>query len=302
MSEPVPTSIDAPILSVVIVVLDDWEPLDQCLQSLHRQQDPPAFEVVVVDDGSIRSVPDSIRRWSSEFPLTIVREPHRGIAASRNSGVLASAGEAILFVDADCKLQPDCLARLTSALVHAPENDYFQLHLFGDHSNLVGRAEELRLRTLQAHALQPNGRIRYLNTAGFAIRRKRVRPGKGIFDPESLRAEDTLLLCDLMESGELPLFVPDAVVTHAIPLTLMECFRKDFRSAPLEARSFRVIANRGIPVRMTNRDRLQILTELWTEATNSSLGSLAWFVAVARQGLQRVLSSFYAVFPPKNAR
>lgn len=38
-----------------------------------------------------------------------------------------------------------------------------------------------------------------------------------------------------MQGGELPLFVPDAIVEHVIPLSLMGCLRKDIRSVYLMA-------------------------------------------------------------------
>jgi hypothetical protein len=51
-----------------------------------------------------------------------------------------------------------------------------------------------------------------------------------IHDPAALRAEDTLLLANLTQEGELPLFVPDAIVEHSIPLSLIGCLRKDIRT------------------------------------------------------------------------
>ena len=59
---------------------------------------------------------------------------------------------------------------------------------------MIGRTEQLRLAMLQAHLLQADGRIRYLNTAGFAVRRSAVDLTKGVFDPWPLRAEDTYLM------------------------------------------------------------------------------------------------------------
>ena len=77
-------------------------------------------------------------------------------------------------MDADCRLHINCLTALGEALARSPQNDCFQLRLTGSCSTVVGRAEELRLLTFQEHTLQPDGRIRYLNTAGFAIRRARA--------------------------------------------------------------------------------------------------------------------------------
>ena len=165
----------------------------------------------------------------------------------------------LLFVDADSRLQANCLAALASAINNSPQHNCFQLRLVGNCSNLVGRAEELRLITFQHYMLQPDGRIRYLNTAGFAIRRTRVDIETGVFDPAALRAEDTLLLADLMQAGELPLFVSDALVEHYIPLSLVACLRKDIRSAYLERRTYNIIASKGVRIRLTQRERLQLL-------------------------------------------
>ncbi len=163
-----------PSISIVIAVYNDWTPLNLCLQSLAQQTDAPSFEVVIADDGSTHVAPEFIRNASSHYPLTIVRQLHKGISPARNFGIQNSRGSVVIFVDADCKLQNDCLAKLSSVMDEHPEHHYFQLRLIGDCSTLVGRAEELRLITIQKHMLQPDGHIRYLNTAGFAIRRVRT--------------------------------------------------------------------------------------------------------------------------------
>src|SRR6266496_6526798 len=173
----------APLFSIIIPVYNDWLPLHQCLRSLAQQTNGLGFEVVIVDDGSRETAPESIRHWSSCYPLTVVRRPHAGVSAARNRGVQISKGSVLVFVDADCRLQTNCLAALASIITDSPQHSCFQLHIIGDCSGAVGRAEELRLRALQTHLLQPNGCIRYLNTAGFAVRRARVDIQRGIFDP-----------------------------------------------------------------------------------------------------------------------
>jgi hypothetical protein len=161
---------------------------------------------------------------------------------------------------------------------------------------VAGRAEQLRLITFQEHSLQPDGRIRYLNTAGFAIRRTRAETGPALFDPAALRGEDTLLLANLMQRGELPLFVPDAIVQHDVSLSLMACLRKDIRSAYLEGRTYRLIAAKGIRIRVTAGERLKLLSSLWKTAGQPAIGRAAWFVLVGRQALQRMISVLYKFF------
>lgn len=286
-------STPTPLFSIVIPVYNDWLPLEQCLQSLGGQKNAPTFEVIVVDDGSTEIASEEIRTSAYCYPLTLIRQPHRGIPSARNRGIRTSKGTVLLFADADCRLGINCLAALNSTIAHSPQHDCFQLRLVGNSSSLVGRAEDLRLTTFQSLMLQPDARIRYLNTAGFAIRRARLGIETDVFDPVALRAEDTLLLANLMQVGELPLFVPDAVVEHAIPLSLMGCLRKDIRSVYLERRAYDIIASKGVKIRVTHRERLRLLWSMWKAAGQDSIGRSAWFVLVVRQAFQRVISFGY---------
>jgi glycosyltransferase involved in cell wall biosynthesis len=290
-----------PLFSIIIAVYNDWAVLEGCLQSLAKQTNGPSFEVIIVDDGSTEPAPDFVRSSSFTYPLMVVPQPHSGIPTARNRGIRNSKSAVLLFVDADCRLQENCLAALSSAITNAPQHNCFQLRLVGNCASLVGRAEELRLITLQHHMLQPDGRIRYLNTAGFAIRRSKLDIETAVFDPAALRAEDTLLLANLMEAGELPLFVSEAIVEHYIPLSLVGCFRKDIRSAFLERRTYNIIASSGVRIRLTQRERLQLLMSMWKTARQPSIGRSAWFVLVARQALLRMISLVYKCFPARAA-
>jgi glycosyltransferase involved in cell wall biosynthesis len=290
-----------PLFSIVIPVYNDWVSLDQCLKSLAAQTAPPSFEVIVVDDGSKETAPQSFSSLYYGYSLTVIRQPHAGIPTARNRGIRLSKGTILLFVDADCRLDPNCLANLNSTISRSPLHDCFQLRLVGNSSSLVGRAEDLRLTTFQTLMLQPDDRIRYLNTAGFAIRHARLGIGTDVFDPAALRAEDTLLLANLMQAGELPLFVPDAVVEHAIPLSLMACFRKDVRSVYLERRAYDIIASKGVRIRVTQRERLELLWFMWKAAGQDSVGRSAWLVVVVRQVFQRMISFGYQCLRPRLA-
>jgi hypothetical protein len=189
---------------------------------------------------------------------------------------------------------------LDFAITASPQQNYFQLRLTGIGSTagntLVARAEELRLQVLQNSMIQPDGRIRYLNTAGFALRRTHADVERGLFDPRALRGEDTLLLANLIERDELPFFVADAIIQHDVWLSLLESFRKSIRSSMLESATYDVIGARGIQIRMNNRSRLDMLRSAWNASKQPSIGRLAWFVLIVRQSLQRLTSSIYPYF------
>src|SRR5437667_11815480 len=105
-----------PLFSIIIAAYNDWESLDQCLQSLAQQAGGPSFEVVIADDGSTGSAPEFIRQWQRYYPLTVDRQPHAGISTARNRGAQISRGSILVFVDADSRLQPNCLAALNATI------------------------------------------------------------------------------------------------------------------------------------------------------------------------------------------
>ncbi len=100
-------------VSVVVPVLDDAVRLAACLDALAAQEGAPAFEVVVVDNGS---TDDSVAvaRRSALQPVVVV-EPRRGSYAARNAGIAVARGARLAFTDADCLPAKDWLARGVAA-------------------------------------------------------------------------------------------------------------------------------------------------------------------------------------------
>lgn len=284
-----------PQFSIIVPVYNDWETLQGCLQALDDQTGAPTFEVIVVDDGSQEKAPDFIRQSAQHLNLSIVRQAHLGIGAARNRGIQNAKGAVLVFTDADCRVRADCLAAVAKTAEDKEGKNHFQLCLVGDPSTLVGSAEDLRLRALQQHLVQPDGRILYLNTSGFAIRRIAVNSSTNLFDPSVQRCEDTLLLTDLIKRGELPFFVSKAVVRHALQMTVAQCLRKDLRVAWFEAQAFQRIAARGLQIRRTNWERFGVLRAMWRTAHDESIGRMAWCLAVVRQILQRSISFLYNI-------
>jgi glycosyltransferase involved in cell wall biosynthesis len=68
------------------------------------------FEVVVVVDGADQGTTEVLRALETEFPLTVLEQPHRGVAAARNRGAEEASGEILLFLDDDMAPHPALLA------------------------------------------------------------------------------------------------------------------------------------------------------------------------------------------------
>jgi len=96
---------DNPLVSVVIPCYRQAHFLPDAIESALRQS-YARVEIVVVDDGS----PDDTARVATRYPrVRCVRQPNRGLSAARNAGLRASAGEYVVFLDADDRLTLDAL-------------------------------------------------------------------------------------------------------------------------------------------------------------------------------------------------
>jgi glycosyltransferase involved in cell wall biosynthesis len=90
-----------PELSVVIPTHNRLEVLAEVIAALERQEGAPAFELVVVDDGSTDGTGDWLRARSFRLPLLVLTQENRGPAAARNTGVAVASGKWVAFLGDD---------------------------------------------------------------------------------------------------------------------------------------------------------------------------------------------------------
>jgi glycosyltransferase involved in cell wall biosynthesis len=105
-----------PLISVVIPAYNGEVFLQQAIESA-LEQTWPRTEVVVVDDGST----DQSAEIAGSYPVELVRQENRGVAAARNRGVDAAKGDLFSFLDQDDLFRPEKLKRQLEALLAQPE-------------------------------------------------------------------------------------------------------------------------------------------------------------------------------------
>jgi glycosyltransferase involved in cell wall biosynthesis len=105
-------------VSVIIAVHNGAPTIGRALSSVFAQT-LPAFEVIVVDDGSTDETASVLASYGDR--IRMIRQPNRGVSASRNAGIRASRGEYIAFLDDDDEWMPEKLARCAPVLDQDPD-------------------------------------------------------------------------------------------------------------------------------------------------------------------------------------
>ena len=97
-------------LSVIIPAFDAASFVGRALASL-----PSGLsQIVVVDDGSRDGTVDEVRRVLPSALL--LRQENAGVSSARNVGMMASEGDYFVFLDADDRLMPGALEKLSAYL------------------------------------------------------------------------------------------------------------------------------------------------------------------------------------------
>ncbi|HVY75111.1 MAG TPA: polysaccharide deacetylase family protein, partial [Puia sp.] len=103
---------DAPLASIIIPAYNEEVNAVSSVQNL-LQADYPNFDIIFVDDGS---VDDTYRRvlqaFRDEPRVRVYTKPNGGKASALNFGMMQSAAEFLICIDADTKLKPDAVSRL----------------------------------------------------------------------------------------------------------------------------------------------------------------------------------------------
>ena len=183
-------------VSIIIPVYQVEEYILECLQSVVSQTMTDGLECILVDDcGSDRSMviaESFISEYNGKIVFKILRhEYNKGLSAARNSGIQASKGEYLFFLDSDDEITPDCISMLyvLAEKYHADlvQGTYLgNHHVLSNYSKLMPELSEDRVFIKQTMLDYD----RFPVMAQNRLVRKKVIIDNGIYFKEGIIHED----------------------------------------------------------------------------------------------------------------
>jgi GT2 family glycosyltransferase len=198
-----------PKVSVVVCAYNAESTMAPCLDSL-RDLRYPAYEIVVVDDGSTDRTGNIADGYEG---IHVIHQENKGLSDARNVGIAASTGEIIAFTDSDCVADPDWLYYLVGTFLSSG-------HAAAGGPNLPPPEDSLVASCVAAspggplHVLLNGEEAEHIPGCNMAFRREALEEIGG-FDPRYRAAGDDVDVCwRLQERGHRIAFSPAAVVWH----------------------------------------------------------------------------------------
>lgn len=109
--------------SLIIPVYNRPDEVDELLQSLTTQTFTD-FEVLVVEDGSVKPCEEVVQKYAGKMELRYLSKKNTGPGMSRNFGAERAKGEYLIVLDSDCVLPAGYLAAVEAELQRQPADAF----------------------------------------------------------------------------------------------------------------------------------------------------------------------------------
>ncbi len=192
VADPIPTLAagsappQANLVSVIIPCYNHAQFLAHAIESVLAQS-YSNFELTVVDDGSTDGTAEVVRRYSS---VHYVYQENAGRSIARNTGLLQSRGELVVFLDADDRLLPHALEAGINCMHEHPECAFVSGHcrLIDSKGAILPSPRQPRIG--REHYLKLLRGGSYIWCPAIVLYQKRIFDFVHGFDPALMPVED----------------------------------------------------------------------------------------------------------------
>ena len=205
---PFPPGTQWPRICVVVCSYNGHATIMETLRGL-RRLDYPAFEVIVVDDGSSPPLAPLVE----PFGVRLIRTPNHGLSAARNVGMTAARGDIVAYIDDDAYPDVDWLKYLACTFQAGPYVAVGGPNLPPPTSNAFAECVA-NAPGGPVHVLVTDTEAEHIPGCNMAFRKSALEAVGG-FDSQFRSAGDDVDLCwRLQERGWKIGYSPAAVVWH----------------------------------------------------------------------------------------
>lgn len=115
-------------VSIIIPVYNVAPYIEMCLDSVISQTYKGEIECILVDDcgtdDSVAICEKVISKYNGPISFRIIHHEHnRGLSAARNTGIEASSGDWLYFLDSDDWIIPECIELMVDCLKKYPDSE-----------------------------------------------------------------------------------------------------------------------------------------------------------------------------------
>ena len=195
-------------ISVIIPVYKVKEYLEECVESV-LVQDFSGYEIILVDDGCPDGCGEICDNYVSKYPkkITVIHQENAGPGGARNAGIKRAAGEYLLFLDSDDRIEKNSLKILyTAAENHGFPDSVIFAHMVGSGETGWTVSEDLPENIPMNLETHPKLMFASVTAWGRLIKRE-IYTKNEIFFPERKFYEDLYTTPKLLLKSEKNVYI-----------------------------------------------------------------------------------------------
>lgn len=235
-------------ISIIVTVRNEENTIRKCIDSLLFQSfSKEQFEIIIVDGNSIDSTQKIIRniiKNNPQYNIKLVIQDKIGISNARNSGILCSSGEFIIFIDGDAYANFDLLESYSCCFNKNKNKNigfYWGTVENANKKNLVSQALFFPYFSIISQKIGMGANMAYQH---------KIFDSVCMFEEEFTgRGDESFVNCRITNSGFLSVYCKNAIVHHEFPSSILQFLSIRYKEGISTRKLYNMCYNRDQKIR-----------------------------------------------------